>query len=131
VAENQAPDGSPVITEVVFDWASHKKLITYSIIRKYGAKTVPTIEGMCGWHPGKKQLVLWEMDNHGNLTEAMLIVNGNKQSYEELLYQADGSTLPIRAQGIREGEDVFIFKASIPKEGEWVEVFRADYKRVK
>jgi hypothetical protein len=29
---------------------------------------------MCGWHPGKKQLVLWEFDQEENLYESVMIV---------------------------------------------------------
>lgn len=131
VAKSKAPDGSSVTIQFACKWASHKRLITYTIIKKYVDKTVPTIEGMIGWHPGKKQLVLWEMDNEGNLTESLLIVTGNNLSYNEVIYKKDGATLPVRAETIRQGEDAFVFKASVPKEGEWLEVFRADYQRVK
>lgn len=131
VAESKTPEASPVTTEAAFDWASHKKAILYSIVRKYENKTVPTLEGVCAWHPGKKQLVLLEVDNEGNLTESIVTVYGTKVSYEELIYQASGTTQPVRAQTTREGEDAFIFSASVPQEGEWRDVFLARYKRVK
>lgn len=132
VTTTKASDGSLVTIEVTFEWASHKKLIKYTIINpNYGGKAVPTHEGICGWHPGKKQLVLWETDNDGNLTEAVLIAQGNKLLLEELFYRADGTTRPQRVEVVRESADEFTFKAWVPKEGEWVEAVRFKYKHVK
>lgn len=70
------------------------------------------------------------MDNEGNLTESLLLVNGGKLNYEELIYQADGKTLPVRAEVTHEGENAFVFTASVARKGVWPEVFRAEYKRV-
>jgi len=131
IGEKKAADGTPEIVEVTFDWAGHKKIIFYKISSKQEDRTTTITEGMCGWHPGKKQLVLWEFDNEGNLYESVMVVHGNKQSYEEMLYQANGATTPVRAEVMRENDNRFSFKAFVPKNGEWPEVFHLTYDRVR
>ena len=129
IGERKAADGIPETIEVTFEWASHKKIIYYKIVRKPGDGAVASTEGMCGWHPGKKQFVLWEFDQEGNLYESVMVVHGNGQSLQEMLYQVNGATTPVRAEVVRENENRFSFKASVPKNGAWPEVFQVTYNR--
>lgn len=131
VAESKTPDGAPVTTEATYHFTSHRKAIRYSIVRKIEGKEVPVLEGLCGWHPGKKQLVIWEVDFEGNVTESILVVQDKTMSYNEMIFATAGSTQPVRAEAIREGDDQFVFRASVPKGGQWPVVFEARYQRRK
>jgi hypothetical protein len=130
-AKATTPDGNPETTEVVYEWTDHKKAIRYSIVRTSKGKTVPALAGICGWHPVKRQFVLWEMDGEGNLTEGQFVVGEGKNSHEEVISGIDGSTLPVRAEVLRQGDDRFLFNASVEKDGLWTIVFRRTYARVK
>jgi hypothetical protein len=128
-AESKLPDGSPATIEATFHWAGHRRALKYSLVRRSGGRVLPSVEGICGWHPARKTLVLWEMDQDGNLTESTLRAEGPKVSYDEVIYGADGSVLPVRAEAVREGDDRFVFKASVEKDGAWPVVFEAVYQR--
>jgi hypothetical protein len=130
-AEASTADGNPETTEVTFQWTAHKRAIQYSIVRTSNGKTVPALAGICGWHPVKKRFVLWEMDGEGNLTEGQFLAGEGKHSYEEVIHGVDGSTLPVRAEALRQGEDAFRFNASVETGGEWAVVFQRTYLRVK
>jgi hypothetical protein len=129
VGEAKAPDGSISTVELTYAWADHRKAMKYSIVRRVGNRLVPALDGICAWHPGKKQIVLWEVDNDGNVTESILVPHGTRVSFDEMLYAAAGTTQPVRAEIARQGENDFLFKAAIPKGGEWVVVFEARYTR--
>lgn len=130
-AEATTPDGNPETTEADFQWTPHRRAIQYSIVRTSKGKTVPALAGICGWHPVKKQFVLWEMDGEGNLTEGQFLVGEGKHTYEEVIHGVDGSTLPVRAEARREGDDRFRFDASIETGGAWSVAFQRTYERVK
>jgi hypothetical protein len=125
------PSGDRATIEATFEWTSHKRAIRYSVVRKAAGRVMPALEGMCVWHPGRKQLALWEIDADGNLTESTLRAEGRTLSYDEVIHPADGSSFPVRAEAIRESDDRFSFKAFVEKDGRWPVVFQADYKRVR
>jgi hypothetical protein len=93
------------------------------------AHIAPAVEGICGWHPTKKTLVLWDVDQDGNVTESTLLAEASKVVYDEVIHGADGSALPVRAEALREGDDRFVFRASVEKDGSWPVVFEAVYSR--
>ena len=129
-ADAVASDGSLETTEATYEWASHGRAIRYSLVRK-GERDETTLEGICGYHPGKERLVLWEVDGEGNVTEGVLTVNEAGQSHDETIYALDGSILPVRAEILREGEDAFRFQALVEKDGDWALVFERTYRRVR
>jgi hypothetical protein len=129
IADGKLPDGSPATVEATFEWAHHKRAVKYAIVKRSAGRVFPTIEGLCGWHPGRKTLVLWEVDQDGSLTESTVRVGGNRLSYDEVIYSINGSRLPVRAEAVRESEDRFVFRASIEKDGSWPVVFEAAYSR--
>ncbi len=129
IAETTTPDGNTATVEATYRWADHRQAIQYTLLRRSAGKVQPALEGICGWHPVKKQLVLWEMDAKGSLTEGTVTVKEGGQHHEEVIYGADGSTLPVRAEITRDGDDSFLFRALVEKDGEWTEVFRSTYRR--
>ncbi len=92
-------------------------------------RVLPSVEGICAWHPARKTLALWEVDQDGNLTESTLSADAARIRYDEVIHGADGSALPVRAEAVREGDDRFVFKASVEKDGTWPVVFEAVYVR--
>lgn len=69
--------------------------------------------------------MLWEVDQQGNLTESTLSADGARVCYDEVIHGVDGSTLSVLAEVVREGDDRFVFKASVEKDGTWPVVFEA------
>lgn len=126
-----AADGTRSTVEAIFAWADHGKLLEYAVTRRAGDELVASVAGVCGWHPGQRQIVLWEIDADGSLTEATVTALGDTLDLQELVYAVDGTTLPVRARTVREGDDAFLFLASVPKDGSWTEVFRQRYERVR
>lgn len=128
-AESKLPNGTPATIEATFHWANHGKALKYSLVKRSAERVLPSVEGLCGWHPTRKTLVLWEIDQDGNLTESTLKAEGTRVKYDEVIHGADGSTLPVRAEAVREGADRFVFRASVEKGGAWPVVFEAVYVR--
>jgi hypothetical protein len=128
-ADTRLPDGTPATIEADFQWANHKRAIKYSLVKRTGGSVLPAVEGICAWHPTKRTLVLWEVDQDGNVTESTLLAEASKVVYDEVIHGADGSALPVRAEALREGDDRFVFRASVEKDGSWPVVFEAVYIR--
>ena len=72
-----------------------------------------------------------ETDRHGNLTESELTIDGKIFKQENHVFATDGTKHEQRAEFTREGDDAFSFKASVPKNGEFVQVVGFTYKRLK
>lgn len=127
-AESRTADGAAATTEVSYRWASDGKAIAYTLLRRVRATGAidTTIDGLCGWHPEKKRVVLWEFDSQGNLTEGVFGEGGH---LDEVIHSADGASQPVRSAIIRESDDRFRFSASVEREGAWVVVFEAEYTR--
>jgi hypothetical protein len=128
--EGRTPDGKPATNEFRFERSPNGKAFQYTILRTAEGKTSPVLVGLCAWHPAKRQLMLWEVDGEGALTESTLTVAGDTLDYREVIHGADGSILPVRARGIRQGTDTFRFTASIEQKGEWRQVFETTWRRV-
>jgi hypothetical protein len=129
-AHTTAADGRPSVTRVAFEWVSGGKAIGYRLVRRVGDDVDLTIDGLCVWHPGRNELLLMEADSEGNLTEGVIRVEGGIQHHEEVIYGADGSSLPVRVRLQRDGDDVFAFEALVKQDGEWTVVFHTRYRRV-
>jgi hypothetical protein len=72
------------------------------------------------------------VDRDGMLVDALVIPGPDGGSdIDELHYRADGSSLPVRGRLERDGDDAFVFSARIPRDGAWVEVFRARFRRAR
>jgi uncharacterized damage-inducible protein DinB len=128
-ADSKLADGTSATIEADFQWTNHKRAIKYSLVKRAGGRLLPAGEGICGWHPPKRTLVLWEVDQDGNVTESTLLAEASKVVYDEVIYGADGSALPVRAEALRQGDDRFVFRASVEKDGSWPVVFEAVYSR--
>jgi hypothetical protein len=129
-AHTTAADGRPSVSRVAFEWVSGRKAISYRLVRRVGDDVDLTIDGLCVWHPGRNELLLMEADSEGNLTEGVIRVEGGIQHHEEVIYGADGSSLPVRVRLQRDGDDVFAFEALVKQDGEWTVVFHTRYRRV-
>jgi hypothetical protein len=128
IAETKTAAGAPAITEVVYRWASGRKAIAYSLVRRDRATGAidTSLEGLCGWHPEQQRVVLWEIDSQGSVTEGVF---GEGGRLDEVIHAADGTGLPVRSVIARKGDHRFLFTASIERGGEWITVFEADYSR--
>jgi hypothetical protein len=131
IAEVKGTDDAPLMVEVTYGWASHKKAIKYVIVFKTKDKTIPQYEGWFYWHPGKKHLALLQIDRQGNVTESAVTIDGDKHKLENVLVRIDGTKQEQRGELLREGEDAFTFKAFVPKDGKWVEAVAFKYKRLR
>lgn len=128
VAETKTAAGAPATTEVVYRWASGRKAIAYSLVRRdrvTGAIDT-SLEGLCAWHPEQRRVVLWEIDSQGSVTEGVFGEGGH---LNEIIHAAGGTSLPVRSVIARRGDHRFLFTASVERGGAWVTVFEADYSR--
>lgn len=129
VSEIKSPDGRALRVETNFHWAGHGRALKY-VVHFHGAeRAVPQYEGMYFWHPGKKHVAMVQVDRSGNLTESVITVEGETVTQENQATAADGTTRPQRVTVTRRGEDAFEFKASVQREGEWVEAVALTYER--
>lgn len=130
VAEFKDPKGIPVAIEVTYSWAAHKKSISYTHIAKSQGKAVPQIDGLCYWHPGKKHLAIMEVNWLGYVTEEELTQDDKTLRIQSLTVRNGGAMHVRRAEIVREGPDVYVFRGFMPSGNDWVEAFTARYKRV-
>jgi hypothetical protein len=127
--EGKTPDGRPATNEITYEWTANRQAIRYALVRRVGGVTDIGLSGLCAWHPVKKRIVFLEMDSQGSLTEGTIAVVNGVQTHDEIIYAADGSTLPVRAEVRRQGAEAFVFRALVEKGGAWVEVFQTTYVR--
>src|SRR5262249_46073076 len=120
----------PLTVEMTVDWTGHKQALKYAIVFKTRDGTVPQYEGIYFWNPAKKEINLLQIDRAGNVTEAVLTIDGDKFSQRNTLTRVDGTKQEQRAQLVRENDNLFSFKAFIPKGDEWVEAVGFKYRRV-
>lgn len=131
VAEVKSQDGNPLRVEVKFDWASNKKAIRYSILFHQNGKDTPQYEGMYWWHPSKKQMAMLQINRHGDVTEAVVAIDGEHFRQTNTLTRADGTTQEQRAEFDRLGDEAFAFRAFVPKGTEWAEAVSFKYTRTR
>jgi hypothetical protein len=129
VAKIKSPDGGALVVEAQFEWAGHKKAIKYEIVFRGKEKPVTQYEGIYWWHPGKKQLARLQIDRAGNVTESLAAFDGDKMKQENIQSRADGKKQEQRVELTRDGDDAFVFKAFVQKDGNWVEAAAFKYTR--
>jgi hypothetical protein len=128
-AEAKTPGGQPAVNEFRVERAPHGRALRYTITQSSGGVSVPTLTGLCAWHPGRQRFSIWEVDAAGAVTEGTMREVGGAFVYEETIYGADGSVLPVRAEAVRDGPDTLRFDAKVEQSGEWKVVFRAIWRR--
>jgi hypothetical protein len=129
--ESKTPDGKPATNVFTFEWAPGRTAFRYTIERTSGGVTVPALVGLCTWHPAKSAFVLLEVSDRGDVTESLLRAQGERYTYEETIFGADGTVLPVRAEAERDGDDTFIFRARVQQGGDWKIVFATTWRRVR
>ena len=130
-AQLQSSDGTPQRVEARFDWGGSGRTLHYVIDFKRGDQAATQYEGTYYWHPGRKHIAMTQVDRSGNLIESVANVEGGTMTQENQATQADGTTRPQRVSVTREGEDAFVFKAMVQRDGQWVDAVGLTYKRVR
>jgi hypothetical protein len=131
VADIKSPKGEPRTVETTMEWTGHKKALKYAVVFMSKEGAAPQYEGMYWWNPTKKGISLLQIDRAGNVTEALVTIEGDKWTQQNTLTRLDGTKQEQRAQFVRENEDTFSFKAFVPKGAEWVEAIGFKYRRVR
>jgi hypothetical protein len=120
----------PLTIQTTFEWAGHKKAIKYAITVTAGGKTTTQYEGAYWYHPGKKSLVMLQIDKLGNVTESIVTPDATGFKQTNTVSAVDGAKREQRVEVVRDGDDAFNFRARVPKDGDWVEAVTFTYKRV-
>jgi hypothetical protein len=129
--DGRTPDGQPATNTFTFEWTPSRTAFKYTIDRTAGGVTVPALVGLCTWHPAKSAFVLLEVSDRGEVTDGVLRIHGDRYAYEETISGSDGTVLPVRAEAVREGDDAFVFRASVQQGGDWKVVFETTWRRVR
>jgi len=131
VAELAPPKGDPITVRMTVEWAAHKQALKYAIVFKTKDAEIPQYEGTYYWHPATKEVRLLQIDRVGQVTEAVLTIDGDKWTQKNTLTRKDGTKQEQRAELARDGDDAFRFRALVPKGDDWVEGLNVVYKRTK
>ncbi|MEW5978368.1 MAG: hypothetical protein AB1898_21435 [Acidobacteriota bacterium] len=131
VAKTQTADGKPAEVEVRYRWLPDRRGVVYDIVRTAEGASVHTMHGLYYWHPGRREIGLVEVNKDAGLTEAWVQVAGGRLIHENLATNAAGVSQRQRAEVARDGDSAFDFKASVLKEGQWIEAVRFRYQHKK
>ena len=129
VAQIGPPDGAPRTAECTFTWSDNGRVLKYTLAFKGPEGTEPRYEGMYFWHPGKKQIAMVQVDREGNVTEAVVKVEGNTMTQDNIATHADGTSQPQRVV-VEHMADTFALRATVKQGEEWTQVLRLNYRRV-
>lgn len=129
--ERNTADGSPMTVVVKFDWSDNKKALKYTISFQSKGKEVPQYDGLYWWHPAKKQLAMLQIDRRGEVTESLVTFDGDVMRQSNTLTRLDGTQQQQRVAVARNGDNEFTFKASVEKNGKWIEAVAFTYHRVR
>lgn len=113
----------------VYSWGLNKTLVkvnTFGTIdQKTGAFGLRN-EGIRAWDANKKQLVFWEFDIFGGITQGTCTIKGNMLYYD---YQYQGQHFRDSWQKL--DEHTYAYKVGTVKNGQWLKIFLSStYKRI-
>src|SRR5262245_20629955 len=115
VAELKPPKGDPLTVQMKVQWTEHKQAIRYAIVFKTKDSEFTQYEGTYYWHPGSKEIRMLQIDRGGQVTESVVTINDKKWDLKNTLTRTDGTKQEQRAELVRDGDDVFRFRAFVPK----------------
>jgi hypothetical protein len=113
----------------VYSWGLNKTLVK---VKTFGTTNPKTgafglrNEGIRAWDKDKKQLVFWEFDIFGGITQGTCTIKGNTLHYD----------YPYQGQNFRDSwqkidKDTYAYKVGTVKNGQWLKVFiSSTYKRL-
>ncbi len=130
-AEEKSGDGSPLIVRLSCRWADTKTAILFHVSFVAGGKQVPHYDGMFVWHPGKRKLLLWQVNRKGEVAEGELTVEGKEINQVVHVSHPDGKEHFLKAHYERLSNDAFRFKAyfRVSETAEWQDALDIVYKR--
>ncbi len=130
-AEEEGSDGSALLVKMNCHWAENKNAILFNVRFVSGGKEIPQYEGMFVWHPGKRKLVLWQVNRKGEVAEGELTVEGKEMRQTVRVSHPDGKEHFLKANYERLGNDAFRFKAyfRLSESAEWQDALDLVYKR--
>ncbi|EAY31667.1 hypothetical protein [Microscilla marina] len=113
----------------VYSWGLNKRIVKVQTFGTTDPKTGAfglRNEGIRAWDATKKQVVFWEFDVFGGITQGTCTVEGNFLYYD---YTYQGQSFRDSWQKI--SPNAYAYKVGTYKDGRWLKVFlSATYKRM-
>ena len=104
----ETPGGKPVSILAHFTWTGGHRAIRISNVYAVGDTTVPYIDGIYAWHPGKKAIVFSYVDSQGNFYEGTVTPETNGLVHEFQMTGLNGEIAEFTARQTWDGTNAWI-----------------------
>jgi len=126
------PEGRPPLKiELQFTWTENHQAIRFDSAFVGNAKRKPYTSGLYAWDGTKGKLVIFYVDNQGDLTEGTIRSEGATLVNELTLTEPNGKTNPLQVRLTMVGTDVFTNEIFLMKDGAWAPFVTVKYVRQK
>lgn len=107
------------------------RAVLYRVAFEKDGKLVSKYQGMYYWHPLKKQIVMTQVADQGNVSEGVYTPTSTSEADQHVNVVTDSSTFELKAH-YKIGPNSFHFAGQFkpPNSTEWVPAVEADYRRV-
>ena len=123
------PDGKPLSILAHFTWTGGHRAIRISNVYAVGNKTVPYIDGIYTWHPGKKAIVFSYVDSQGNFYEGTVKPETNGLVHEFQMTSMKGEVSEFTARQTWDGTNAWINEIFARKDGQLEPEVKVRYEK--
>jgi hypothetical protein len=123
------PDGKPVSILAHFVWTDGHRAIRISNVYVIGDKTVPYIDGIYAWHPGKKTIVFSYVDSQGNFYEGTVKPETNGLVHDFRITDLKGEISEFMARQTWDGTNAWINEIFSRKNGQLEPEVKVRYEK--
>jgi len=132
VGDVPVPKGAtPLKLEARFVWTENHRAIHFESVFVTSTKRTPYTSGLYAWDGAKGKLVIFYVNNDGDLTEGVIVPEGETLVNDLTVTEPSGKTYPVRVRLTKVGDDGFNNAIFLLKNNEWVPFVTVKYERQK
>ena len=124
-------DQPPLKLEARFAWTENKQGVRFESAFVRGEKRAPYTNGMNACHGAKAKLVIFYVNNDGDLTEGAITQEKGALLNNLTVTESSGKSYPVLVRLTRAGDDVFTNEIFLQKDGTWAPFVTVRYERRK
>ena len=126
-----AKGAPPLKLEARFAWTENQRAIHFESVFVTSTKRAPYTDGLYAWDGAKGKLVIFYVNNDGDLTEGVITPEGGAMVNELTVTEPSGKTYPVRVRLTMVGPDVFTNEIFLMKDKAWAPFVTVRYERQK
>jgi hypothetical protein len=124
-------DQLPLKLEARFAWTENRQGVRFESAFVRGEKRSPYTSGLYAWDGAKAKLVIFYVNNDGDLTEGVITQDNGTLLNDLTVTESGGKTYPVRVRLTKIGEGVFTNEIFLQKDGAWAPFVTVRYERRK